>query len=77
MQWPRLFILSLWFCVQPFDDLAIDDQGKGGDQGDRSEIIPDIVRMGTRRPPSLTRFEQGRFRAVGTEQEAGETEAQD
>ena len=60
-----------------FHYLAVDDEGEGGDEGDASEIVPDVVCIGTGLEPFLVGGEQSGFGAVLAKQEARDAETED
>lgn len=63
--------------IYAFYHLAVDDEGEGGDEGDASEVVPDVVCIGTGLEPFIVGGEQGRFGAVLAKQETRDAETED
>lgn len=55
------------FAIQSLYDLSVHDQRYSGYQGDRTEIIPDVMGVRASRQPFLVRGEKGWFRTVFTQ----------
>ena len=68
-------LLCLLLGINALYNLAVDDQGKGGDQGDSAKAIPDVMGIGAGGKPFLVRGKERGLGAILAEQEAGESEA--
>lgn len=72
-----LFVGCHFICIETLHHLAVDDEGEGGNKGDASEVVPDVVCIGAGLEPLFVGVEQGGLGAVLAKQEARDAEAED
>lgn len=75
MSFSAIVFLCLFLGIDALYNLAVDDQGKGGNQGDSAKAVPDVMGIGAGSKPFLVRGKERGLGAILAEQEARKSEA--